>query len=85
MSHCIHIHINRDAHKYNEESMLIDIKNMKIIGEHVTPAYLPSLLRVFDFVSWLLESFNDFIEPVGLLVYCNFSGDVKVTSALPTT
>lgn len=44
----------------------------------------PSLLRDLAFLSLLVESLSDFMEPVGLFVYCSFSGELSETSALPT-
>lgn len=36
------------------------------------------------FLSELAESLSDLMEPVGLLVYCSFSGELSERSAVPT-
>lgn len=51
--------------------------------DHNIP-HSPSLLRDLAFLSLLVESLSDFMEPVGLFVYCSFSGELIETSALPT-
>lgn len=81
-------------HKYTNTVEQLDCTRCKIYkvfswclyslhrADHIR--HSPSLLRDLAFLSLLVESLSDFMEPVGLFVYCSFSGELSETSALPT-